>query len=89
MDTGTTTLAFVQDTFVKESVGEFEKNQFHRPPAGFEIAFVSDDIAASFNHAVAVGAHPVQKPIQKPWGQWVAYLLDCNNVIVEICSALQ
>jgi uncharacterized glyoxalase superfamily protein PhnB len=54
--------------------------------AGIEIALVTDDPAAAYKRAVAVGAIAVKPPVQKPWGQTVAYVRDLNGCLVEICS---
>jgi predicted enzyme related to lactoylglutathione lyase len=88
LDTGATTLAFSQELFTAQSLGQFEKNRPNKPPAGFEIALVADNVLASYQYAVASGAKILHEPVRKPWGQTVAYVLDCNNVIIEICSPM-
>ena len=58
------------------------------PPAGAEIAFVTEDVQASYDKAIAAGAIAYKKPEPKPWGQLVAYVRDLNGFLVEICSPI-
>ena len=85
LETGATTLAFAAEDFVS-STSPFRPNRPDTPPAGAEIAFLADDVAQSYQRALAAGAHPVFAPEQKPWGQTVSYVRDLNGFLVEICS---
>lgn len=87
METGQTCLAFANEEFVKNS-HPFRLNRREEKPAGAEIAFVVEDVEKAFQHAVESGAAQVSMPIQKPWGQTVAYVRDNNGFIVEICDAI-
>ena len=53
---------------------------------GVEIAFVTDNVAAAYDTAVAAGAASVSRPEKKPWGQIVAYVRDNNGFLVELCT---
>ncbi len=53
---------------------------------GVEVAFVTDDVAAAYDTAVAAGAVSVSRPEKKPWGQIVAYVRDNNGFLVELCT---
>ena len=88
METGATALAFAQEDFVTSNGITFARNRPRDPAAGAEVGLVSADVAASFATAVAAGALSVVPPMQKPWGQTVSYVRDCNGVLVEICSAM-
>lgn len=88
METGATALAFAQEDFAASNGLAFHKNRPGDPAAGAEVGLVSGDVAADFKKAVAAGAIPVVQPMQKPWGQTVSYVRDCNGVLVEICSAM-
>ena len=88
METGATALAFVQEDFAASNGLAFRTNRGSEPPAGAEVGLVSADVAASFKTAIAAGAVCVVAPMQKPWGQTVSYVKDCNGVLVEICSAM-
>lgn len=77
MDTGTTTLAFAANGLAKSNLPcGFEENDSKRPPAGFELAFVTDNVQAAYTRALAAGATPVSAPTSKPWGQIVAFVRD-------------
>ena len=87
METGNTTLAFADETFV--STREcFRPNRPSDKAAGFEIAFVATDVPAAFQRACDSGAIPISSPETKPWGQVVSYVRDLNGVLVEICSEI-
>ena len=89
LETGSTTLAFADESLAKDNVGTFEKNNLNKKsPAGFEIAFTTDNVKHAYEHALKSGAQSLQPPLQKPWGQLVAYVLDINGIIVEIASPL-
>lgn len=88
LETGNTTLAFVSESLAESNIGTFEKNNLDKKPAGFEIAFVTDNVQQAYDHALQAGAHDLKSPAQKPWGQTVAYVKDNNGIIIEICSPL-
>lgn len=89
LETGSTTLAFADESLAKENVGIFEKNNLNKKsPAGFEIAFTTNNVEQAYDHAINSGAQALKSPEQKPWGQLVGYVLDINGIIVEIASPL-
>lgn len=80
-------LGFVDEEYAfKHCVSDFRKNKVGDTPAGFEIAFVTENIEASLENALKAGATLVTEPTQKPWGQTVAYVTDINGILIEICS---
>ena len=87
-----TTLAFANEIFVEKSIGprRFRVNRKEDPnAAGVEISFViekGEGIQEAFKAAVEAGAQVVTEPEEKPWGQQVAYVRDCNGFLVEICT---
>ena len=87
LETGGTALAFAQEEF-SPTVGLFTKNRPGHQAAGAEIAFVTDNVEAGFNRAIAAGAMAALQPTQKPWGQTVGYVRDLNGFLVEICSPM-
>lgn len=88
METGTTRLAFTAKSLAQENGLDFgQLGKFSSSPP-FELAFVSDDVESSFKKAIANGASKLKEPVQKPWGQLVGYVRDCNGFLVEICSPL-
>jgi catechol 2,3-dioxygenase-like lactoylglutathione lyase family enzyme len=87
MDTGTTTLSFAASGLAKSNLpGGFRENSPTEPPAGFEIAFTTDDVKAAYDRALAAGASSVSPPTAKPWGQIVSFVRDKDGIVVEICS---
>ncbi len=88
LETQGVTLAFASESLVTSNVETFEKNSSSKKPAGFEIAFTTDNVQQAYEHALSSGAHSLLSPTQKPWGQLVAYVRDINGIIVEICSPI-
>ena len=87
MDTGSTTLAFAANGLAKSNLPcGFEENDPKRPPAGFELAFITDDVQAAYERALAAGAIPISTPLAKPWGQIVAFVRDRDGIVVELCT---
>lgn len=87
METGHTTLAFVDENIVKDS-HNFYPNRLQDKAPGIEVGLVTDNVETQFAHAVAHGAIPIIRPIKKPWGQIVSYVKDNNGCLVEICSPI-
>lgn len=87
MDTGATTLSFAANGLAKSNLPcGFQKNNPSAPPAGFEVAFVTEDVQAAYDRALAAGATPVVPPAAKPWGQIVAFVRDKDGITVELCT---
>ena len=61
-------------------------NEYSRPPdgkpAGIEIAFLTTDVAASFNDAIAEGCTPLSAPRRMPWGLEVAYVRAPEGTLI-------
>lgn len=88
METGQTRLAFTSKALAKENGLDFGQLGSSSSAAPFEIALVTDQVEGAFKKAVDNGADELKKPVQKPWGQLVGYVRDCNGFLVEICSPL-
>ena len=88
MITGETKLAFASVELARSNGVSFQQILPAGPSPAFEIAFITNDVAAAFQRAVEAGAVPVAEPKQKPWGQLVCYVRDINSFLVEICSPL-
>ena len=86
--TGSTKLGFVQHQTAASHGFLYEHANLDKNPFATEIGFISEDVQASFDKAIAAGAVAVSKPQQKPWGQTVSYVRDLNGFLVEICSAM-
>jgi uncharacterized glyoxalase superfamily protein PhnB len=89
METGATVLAFAAHSLGAQNLpGGYRASSLSDQPAGIEIALVTDAVQAVYDRAVAAGAFPLAAPKDKPWGQLVGYVRDCNGVIVELCSPM-
>lgn len=86
LESGSTVLAFAGESMAVANGVDVRPNRMTDTAAGFEIAFVTDDIAGAYDRAVAAGAAPVKAPAVKPWGQTVAYVRDMNGCLVELCT---
>jgi catechol 2,3-dioxygenase-like lactoylglutathione lyase family enzyme len=87
MDTGATTLSFAANGLAKSNLPcGFRENSPAGPPAGFEVAFVTENVQAAYERALAAGATAVTPPTTKPWGQTVAFVRDKDGIVVELCS---
>jgi lactoylglutathione lyase len=87
LETGTTTLAFAAHELAAANVpGTLRSLDVGAPPPVFEVCFVTDDVAGSYERAVSEGAEPVTPPQTKPWGQDVAYVRDRDGHLVELAS---
>jgi lactoylglutathione lyase len=85
MKTGETTLAFASNELGASNLpGGFRRNDPAEPPAGVEIAFLTEDVGVAFRKALEAGATSVAEPKTKPWDQTVAYVRDRDGVLVEI-----
>ena len=89
LDTGATTLSFAA-----HELGDmnFPGGHVHADtsvqPLGFEVAFVTDDVARAHAKAVAAGARELAAPVQKPWGQVVSYVRCPDGILVELCTPI-
>lgn len=87
--TGETKLAFACESLSESNGVLFVNNRADSAKAaGFELAFVTEHVLEAYEHAVDSGALAIKKPIEKPWGQLVAYVRDLNGIIIEICSPM-
>ena len=87
LETGVTALGLAASTMAASNfVQPIRKNDAAAPPAGIEIGFETDEVAAAYARAIEAGAAPLAKPQQKPWWQMVAYVRDPNWVLVELGS---
>lgn len=87
LETGETTLSFAKHALAGSFLpGGYRRNDPAEQPAGIEIGFVTDDVDAAWQQALAAGAVKVTSPQTKPWGQTVAYVRDPEGMLVEICT---
>lgn len=88
LETGAVTLAFAGEAMAEMNGVAIRPVRPADLAPGLEIALICDDPDAAFARSVREGASPVKPPEQKPWGQRVGYVRDCNGFLVELCSAM-
>jgi len=87
--TGATILAFASHAMGEMNVGGlYQKTDPNAAPRGVELAFVTDDVSGAYARAVAAGASPIKEPMEKPWGQTVAYVRASEGSLIELCSPM-
>lgn len=52
------------------------------------LTFVTGDVQAAYDHALAHGATASTPPATKPWGQVSAYVRDRDGHLIEIATPL-
>lgn len=89
METGGTVLAFAQHELASQNIpAGYTAVSKSAKPFGFEIAFTTEDIESALQKATKAGAELLCPIKEKPWGQKVAYVLDLNGFIIELCTAM-
>jgi lactoylglutathione lyase len=86
LNTGETKLAFASEQMGDSHYdGGFQRPSAERP-FNIEIALVFDDVGAAFARALENGASSLSEPVEKPWGQVVAYVRDPFGTLVELAT---
>lgn len=85
-DTGTTTLAFNTKEDVRTLISYDIPDK--TGPQSLEIGFVTDDVKGVYERIIVAGFPSILAPTVKPWGQTVAYVLDPDGHLVELCSPM-
>ena len=89
LETGATVLAFASHAMGEMNLGGlYQKTDPNSVPLGVELAFVTDNVASAYAKAVTAGASPIKEPIEKPWGQVVAYVRAKDGSLIELCSPI-
>jgi len=89
LQTGLTTLAFASHEMGDMNLdGKYLKANINENPFGIELAFVTEDVAVSYEKAVSAGALPIKEPEEKPWGQVVGYVRAVDGSIIELCTPI-
>ena len=86
---GETTLSFASVTLASSNLKDgFTESSVTNKPFGFEIGFTTDNVEETIDSAVSAGGTILENPKTKPWGQVVAYVLDIDGFLIEICSPM-
>lgn len=89
LDTGATKLAFASHELGNTNLNaEYLPGNLDNKPFGFELAFVTEDVNAAFEKAIASGAISLKYPEEKPWGQVVGYVRAIDGSIIELCTPI-
>lgn len=86
LDTGNTILAFASYSIAEYNGVEIIKSNITNIPPAFELTFVTTDLENDLKKAIESGSKLVKEPLQKPWGQLVAYIRDINGFLIELCT---
>jgi len=87
--TGETTISFVSLELANSNLKNgFVVSKQMDKPFGIELALVTDNVEEIIDKAVKLGAIVVEQPVQKPWGQTVAYIRDIDGFLLEICTPM-
>ncbi|MEM7726983.1 MAG: VOC family protein [Cyanobacteria bacterium P01_A01_bin.45] len=90
LDTGGTTLAFASHELGDMNLnGKYLRGNINDKPFGIELAFVTEDVKAAFEKAIASGATSIKYPEEKPWGQIVGYVRAVDGSIIELCTPIK
>ena len=92
LQTGDTTLSFVCHELAQanlDAAGGFVGTSAADTPVGVSITLIADDVAAGVEAAIAAGATSYVDPIEKPWGQTVAYVRTPDGLLIEIATEVQ
>jgi len=90
VDTGSTTLSFANIELGNSNIKSgFVAADLKSKPFGVELAFVTEDIEATWTQAINSGATVLEEIETKVWGQKVGYLRDPNGFLLEICTPIE
>lgn len=90
--TGETTLAFALIALAHSNLdgaGGFAESDPAHPPQAGVITLVTTDLPELFARAVRAGATRYVDPMDKPWGQTVAYVRDANGILIELATPVE
>lgn len=87
LDTGGVKLGFAAHPLAQSHFKQsYIRAQPKQPALGFEIVFQSDNVVSAYDKAIQAGAEPLAPPVEKPWGQTVAYVRSIEGTLIAISS---
>ena len=88
--TGETTLSFASKKLASKNLPDgFIESSLEDKPFAIEIGFIVENVPEVLQKATSFGAVMVSEPVEKPWGQIVAYARDLNGFLIEICTEVK
>ena len=89
LNTGETSIAFASLELANTNLTNgFTPGNLNNKPFATEIGLVTDNPENTVQQSLQYGATLVQDPVQKPWGQTVAYIRDIDGFLIEICNPM-
>ncbi|AQX02820.1 VOC family protein [Elizabethkingia anophelis] len=89
LNTGETSIAFASLELANTNLADgFTPGNLNDKPFATEIGLITDKPENTVQQSLQYGATLVQEPLQKPWGQTVAYIRDIDGFLIEICSPM-
>ena len=88
LSTGEVSITFSSEKFMTNKGLPFNPIRPDKAAPGGEIALTTTDVAGAYAHALSVGCAAASEPKEQPWGQTVAWVRDCNGVIIELCTPM-
>lgn len=86
---GETTISFASKELARTNLKNgFIESNLSEKPFGIELGFITDNVEEALIKAKNAGATIVESPIQKPWGQTVAYIRDIDGFLIELCTPI-
>lgn len=91
LETGSTALAFASLALAHanlDGAGGFQDPTPIAAPVAASITLTTTDVVATLDAALRVGATLYVGPVDKPWGQTVAYVRDPNGILIELATPM-
>ena len=90
LNTGETTISFASKKLASHNLNEgFIESSLEDKPFAIEIGFIVENVPEVLQKATSFGAVIVSEPVEKPWGQVVAYVRDLDGFLLEICTPVE
>jgi uncharacterized glyoxalase superfamily protein PhnB len=90
LETGQTTISFASKELANSNLKNgFTASQLSQKPFAIELGLVTDNVNEVTELALKFGATILVEPIEKPWGQTVAYIRDIDGFLLEICTTMK
>ena len=87
LETGQTTISFASTELANSNLKNgFIASDLSHKPFATEIGLVTENVSEIVELAAKNGATILADPMEKPWGQTVAYVRDLDGFLIEICT---
>lgn len=90
VNSGETVISFAVHALAKTNLSEgYQESKVEGKPFGIELGFITEDVETLFAKALEHGAVKLEDPVQKPWGQTVAYAKDPDGFLLEFGTPMK